>query len=272
MRRRGVWTQQGDKLVGSGAVGDAAQGRSVALSDDGRTAIVGGPGDLDTNPFTGGTRGAAWVFTRIGGVWTQQGPKLVGTGAVPDTGQGSCVALSADGNTAIVGGPEDPLLLGIGAAWIFSRSDGIWTQQSNKLIGTGYTNPARQGSSVALSGDGNTAIIGGPRDNKGAGAVWVFARGGGEWTQQGSKLVGTGTVATAQRNAEQGYSIALSADGNTAVAGGPFDNNGIGAAWVFIRPTKDDCKDGRWLDFASRTSPFTFTNQGQCVSYFAQPK
>ncbi len=271
-RRRGVWTQQDDKLVGSDAVGDAAQGRSVALSADGNTAIVGGPGDLLPDPLRGGHVGAVWVFTRSRGVWIQQGPKLVGTDAVPDSWQGWSVALSADGDTAITGGPEDPLFLGIGAAWIFARSGGIWTQQSDKLIGTGYTNPARQGWSVALSANGNTAIVGGPFDNNQIGAAWVYTRSDGVWTQHGNKLVGSDAVGTAQRNAEQGWSVALSADGNTAVAGGPFDNNGIGAAWVFIQPTKDDCKDGRWLNFVSRTSPFTFTNESQCASYFAQQK
>src|SRR5271168_1541823 len=64
------FTQQGPKLVGSGAVGAAQRGNSVALSADGNTAIMGGQGD---NSETG----AAWVFTRSGGVWTQQG-KLVG--------------------------------------------------------------------------------------------------------------------------------------------------------------------------------------------------
>jgi hypothetical protein len=61
-------------------------------------------------------------------------------------------------------------------------------------------------------------------------------------TQQGNKLVGTGAVGTALHNAEQGWSVALSADGNTAIVGGPFDNNGNGAVWVFVQPTKEDCK------------------------------
>jgi hypothetical protein len=42
-------TQQGTKLVGTGAVG-AAEGISVALSGDGNTAIVGGPGDKLRRP------------------------------------------------------------------------------------------------------------------------------------------------------------------------------------------------------------------------------
>jgi hypothetical protein len=62
--------------------------------------------------------------------------------------------------------------------------------------------------------------------------VWVFTRSLGVWGQQGSKLVGT----SAAGGAHQGSSNSLSADGSTAIVGGPFDNNGAGAAWVFAQP------------------------------------
>ena len=110
--------QLGAKLVGIGAVGPAEQGWSVALSADGRTAIVGGIVD---NKLTG----AVWVFTRDGDVWTQQGDKLVGTNGVGQGGQGSSVALSADGNTAIVGGPYDNS--NTGAVWVYNRNGTVWT-------------------------------------------------------------------------------------------------------------------------------------------------
>jgi hypothetical protein len=225
------FTQDGPKLVGSGAVGPntVLQGYSVALSGDGNTAVVGGLGD------NGGV-GAAWVFIRSGGLWTQQ-VKLVGSGAVGPANQGYRVALSGDGNTAIVGGPNDAS--GVGAAWVFIRSGGLWTEQI-KLVGSGAVGHAAQGASVALSGDGNTAIVGGPADDSGAGAVWVFTRSGGTWSPQ-PKLVGSFAVG----NAQQGYSVALSGDGNTAVVGGPCDNpgngcgnsspNSVGAAWIFTR-------------------------------------
>jgi hypothetical protein len=75
------------------------------------------------------------------------------------------VALSADGNTAIVGGPGDNGLTG--AAWVYTRSGNVWTQQGNKLVGTGVVGPQtpNQAVSVALSVDGNTAIVGGNQDN-----------------------------------------------------------------------------------------------------------
>jgi hypothetical protein len=45
---------------------------------------------------------------------------------------------------------------------------------SSKLVGTGYTGAALQGSSVSLSADGNTALVGGYYDNSGIGAAWIF--------------------------------------------------------------------------------------------------
>jgi hypothetical protein len=219
------WTQQGPKLVGTGAVGNAYQGGSVAISSDGNTAIEGGP--YDNNNGTG----AAWVFTRSGGVWIQQGPKLVGTGAVGSPWQGHSVAISSDGNTAILGGPYDNN--NSGAVWVFTRSGGVWTQQGPKLVGTGAVGGAFQGWSAAISSDGNTAIVGGPSDSGSAGAVWIFTRSAGVWTQQGPKLVGTGAIANPF--VDQGYSVAISSDGNTAIEGGSHDGYYSGAVWVFTR-------------------------------------
>jgi len=218
-RSGGVWSQQGSKLVGTGAVGKPWQGHSVSLSSDGNTAIVGGRGDINT-----GGGGAVWIYARSGVVWTQQGSKLFGTGAIGYAAQGEAVSLSADGNTAIVGGSNDNS--GVGAVWIYTRSNGIWTQQGSKLIGTGAVGNAWQGCSVSLSADGNTAIVGGDYDNSETGAVWVYTRLGGVWTQQGSKLVGTGSVGP---YVYQGGSVSLSSDGSTALIGGPGD-----AAWVFV--------------------------------------
>jgi lipocalin len=172
--------------------------------------------------------GSAWVFTRSNGVWSQQGPKLVGSPTVVgNVFQGSSVSLSYDGNTAIVGGPS-----GAGATWVFTRSRGVWNQQA-ELVGTGAVGEANQGYSVALSADGNTAILGGRLDNNYAGAAWVFTRSATVWSQLQAKLVGTGAVGPF---ANQGYSVALSADGKTAILGGPSDDYDVGAAWVFARP------------------------------------
>lgn len=220
IRSGGVWTQQGGKLVGTGAVGNAQQS-VVSLSADGNTALVGGFRD---NNFAG----AVWVFTRSGNVWSQQGSKLVATNPIGSSRFGISVDLSADGNTVIIGGHTDNA--NAGAVWIFTRSGNSWTYQS-KLTGAGAIGIARFGRSVSISADGNTAIVGGYEDDAQKGAVWVFTRSGGSWTQQGEKLVGTGATG----NAWQGFSVSLSADGNTALVGGPDDNALAGATWVFKR-------------------------------------
>jgi hypothetical protein len=222
-RSGSAWTQLGTKLTGSDETGPGGFGSSVALSADGLSALVGGPAD-------GGEVGAAWVFGRSGSAWTQQGAKLTGSGGIGRGARfGSSVALSADGLMALIGGPAD--LLEVGAAWVFGRSDSAWTQQGEKLTGSDEIGRGGLGGSVALSADAGTALIGGPADGGEAGAAWVFGRSGSAWTQQGAKLTGSGGTGAA----EFGWRVALSADGNTALIGGPDDSNQIGAAWVFTR-------------------------------------
>jgi len=245
------FSQQGSKLVGAGASGNAFQGYSVSLSADGNTAIVGGYADNSV-------AGAAWVWTRSGGVWTQQA-KLVGSGAI-NANQGYSVSLSADGNTALVGGASDNA--SFGAAWVWTRSGGVWTQQGAKLVGSGAVLHARQGVSVALSGDGNTAIVGGYGDDSNSGAAWVWIRSGGVWSQQGPKLFGSGAVG----NAQQGASVALSGDGNTAVVGGFNDNGNAGAAWIWTRSGGVWTQQGNKLVSSDGTA---FARQGLSVSLSA---
>jgi hypothetical protein len=111
------------------------------------------------------------VYTRSNGLWTEQGQKLVGSPDGPFM-LGSSVALSADGNTAVAGAPQPTadctagylLCQRIGSAWIFTCSNGVWTQQGSKLVGSGATiSPdlnafVLQGASVALSADAKTVM------------------------------------------------------------------------------------------------------------------
>src|SRR5262249_58468448 len=82
--------------------------------------------------------------------FVQQGPKLVGTGAVgvPGSQQGTSVAVSADGNTAIVGGQFDNSQRG--AAWVYTRSGGVWTQQGAKLVGAAADKTTRASPAACL--------------------------------------------------------------------------------------------------------------------------
>jgi hypothetical protein len=242
------WTQQGSKIVGTGGSGTQRQGGSLSLSSDGNTLAVGGYSDSSNT-------GATWIFTRSGGVWTQQ-DKLVGTTSATGQLQGYSVSLSNDGNTLAVGGIGDSSFTG--ATWIFTRSAGVWTQQ-DKLVGATSVTGQRQGTSVSLSSDGNTLAVGGPNDSTVTGATWIFTRSAGVWTQQGSKLVGA-TSATFQY---QGRSVSLSSDGNTLAVGGMGDSSNTSATWIFTRSA------GVWTQQGSKlvgATSATGQYQGSSVS------
>jgi hypothetical protein len=169
-RSGSIWTQQ-EKLTGTNEViGDEIfTGPSVALSEDGNTALVGKYADSGFN-------GAAWMFTRSGGNWTQQGEKL--TGAAKSQ-FGTAVAVSGDGNTALIGAPHDG---GgdFGYTWEFARSGGTWTPQGPKFTFNGASPSDSEwffGGAVALSEEGDIALIGGPGGGFRAGRVWFFASG-----------------------------------------------------------------------------------------------
>ncbi|SPF49700.1 exported hypothetical protein [Candidatus Sulfopaludibacter sp. SbA4] len=233
------YTQQA-KLVGSGALGGggvngACQGSSVSISADGNTAVVGGPCD---NNFSG----AFWIFKRSAGVWSQEGNKMLTN---QSNGQQGVTAISGDGNTIIEAGTGNTASALNGGAWIFIRnSNGTWSQQGGTLVPNDTDDPPGFGTSIAISSDGNTAIVGGTGDGGGTGAAWIFTRTGGQWTQQGPKLTGNDASATgiaATFGILQGVSVGISADGNTAIVGGNYDNNQIGAAWIYVRGS-----DGTW--------------------------
>ena len=203
------FVQQGEMLTGAGEGAHGEFGSSVALSSDGSTALVGAPADS-------GAAGAAWVFTRSGSTWSQQGPKL--TGGEASGHFGGNVALSADGNTALVASNHDQV-------WVFTRSGSTWTQQGEPLSGTeGGQTTFGAPYSVALSADGNTALLGDPV--VGAGAAWVFTRSGSTWTQQAGKLTGSGETG---EEALPARAFPVSSDGNTALIGGRgVVGNGLG--------------------------------------------
>jgi hypothetical protein len=249
-RSGSTWSQQGEKLTGTGEIGEeplsgGGFGYSVALSSDGNTALIGGRHDNKNV-------GAAWVFTRSGSTWTQQGAKLTATGEIGAGGFGESVRLSADGNTALIGGEHDNT--NVGAAWVFTRSGTTWTQQGEKLTGSGEVGEGRFGRSVALGAEGNTALIGAEHDNTGVGAAWVFTRSGSTWTQQGAKLTGGGEIGAGGF----GESVALSTDGNTALIGGPFDNTNVGAAWAFTRSGTTWTQQGEKLTGAGEVGEARF--------------
>ncbi|MBY0426514.1 MAG: hypothetical protein K2Q22_12810, partial [Cytophagales bacterium] len=226
------FSQNGIKLVGTGYLGNngygSSQGMSLSISADGKTLAVGGPDDGQYNI------GAVWIYTLSGSNWRQVGEKLVSTEANYGK-QGLSVSLSGDGKTLAVGAPGD---FNYGAVLIYTFTGSNWSQAGGKLVGTGYSGTSEQGTSVCLSTDGKTLAVGGIRDNNYVGAAWIFTLSGGNWSQAGSKLVGTGYVNQTNAGVRQGTSISISGDGKILVVGARTDNtnnSGVstGAVWTY---------------------------------------
>jgi autotransporter-associated beta strand protein len=215
-RVNGVWTEQQELTATGGAKLDRF-GYSVALSSDGDTAIIGA---ADDDVGTTLNQGTATVFVRTAGIWTQQ-QQLTATGAASF---GISVALSSDGNTAIVGANASTVGTQThqGTATVFTRLAGVWTQQQQLAAVDGEADDFF-GTSVALSSDGNTAIVGAFWDDVGTtanqGSATVFTRSNGFWTQQQQLLAAAGA-----EDDEFGFSVALSSDGNSALVGAFFDD------------------------------------------------
>lgn len=226
----GFW-QQRAMLSPQGSIGSCRFGTSISLSTDGQTLAVGGPNDNNFN-------GAVWIFyySSYNTTWNQI--QKITSPSGPQANQGYSVSLNQNGSVVVFGGPNDDNF-NIGATWVYTSLSGTWTQQA-KLIGTGIIGGiANQGWSVAISSDGNTIASGGPSDDGGIGATWVFTKINGIWTQQ-AKLVGSDNVgASAQGGSNvsslQSGAVSLSSDGNTLAVGGPYDDSNVGAVWIFTR-------------------------------------
>lgn len=213
----GVWTQQARLVDPDGAIGTGF-GCVADIADDGNTLLIGSCSNFTENL----TIGSVSVFVRENGNWRLQ-KKFRGNDTEADDAFPSAVALSGDGNTALVGAFMDD---GVGhnsdqgSAYVFVRSGEQWLQQEQLTAGDGGQ-WGYFGNAVALSSDGNTAMIGASRKN----AAYVFTRSSGGWSQQ-AKLTPADLDPYSSNFAA---SLALANSGNIAVIG---DNQ---CARLFVR-------------------------------------
>ena len=283
-RAAGTWMQQAYVKSANSEAGDLF-GYGVALSSDGSALAVAGYDEdgsgkgvnpANDNGLNGS--GAIYAFERQRGAWRQTG-YFKGSRSQRNDALGYDVAISGDGRTIAAGAGEESCLnpgIGpagcdsdtfpahlpagsVGAVYVWIRSGDAWLEQAFIKA----SNPDLEdwfGVRLALSGDGNTLLVGasmedsaarGPNGNQGdntapdAGAAYVFTRSGTNWKQE-SYL----KASNAEAFDEFGGSVALSADARTLVIGArteagasrgadvdPNDNSApeAGAAYVFAR-------------------------------------
>jgi hypothetical protein len=168
---------------------------------------------------------------------------------------GFSLAMSSGGTTLAVGAPlEDSSAVGIngsesdnnladaGAVYVYVNTGGTWVQEAYiKASNPGISD--QFGTTVALSSDGNTLAVGTPLEDSNAtgvngnegsngasqgGAVYVFARSAGAWSQQ-AYIKASNT----ETGDQFGLQIALSGDGNTLAVGAQLEDSaaiGVGGS------------------------------------------
>lgn len=268
-------------------------GVSVTLSNDGNTLAVGayredsnatGVNGDQTDNSTPNT-GAVYVFTRNVATWSQQAYIKASN---PDAGDrfGSWISMSGDGTTLAIGArfedgnggnQADNSIMDSGAVYVFIRSGITWSQQAYlKASNTGAGDLF--GAMVTLSNDGNTLAVGARQEDSNAtgiggneadnsaadsGAVYVFARSAGGWSQQAYIKASNTDIGD-----WFGVRVALSNDGNTLAVGAQYEGSGAiglggneldnsapnaGAVYVYSR------SGGAWMQSAYLKSSNTGT-------------
>jgi uncharacterized repeat protein (TIGR02543 family) len=227
------WQQQDldlaslDNRYGSSRSGNEF-GYSVSMSSDGNTVAIGAPGAHNDT-------GRVFIYKRNGSTWELKGyidgmsltDGIVGERAADRSGES--VSLSADGSTVAIGAPDNDA--GItsfssehGHVRIYQLSGSIWAQKGYDIDGESLQE--NSGFSVSLSADGNTVAIGAPfndgisttGETTSIGSVKIYQWNGSSWQQKGLDIDGE------SKGDWSGFSVSLSADGNTVAIGAPYND------------------------------------------------
>ncbi len=256
-------------------------GLTVALSNDGSTLVVGAPGEDSSATGVNGDEstekqlqsGAAYVFEYKDNKWVQH-TYLKASDSTQNSKFGYSLALSSDGNTLAIGAPEGHNEQS-GMVYIFTRSNNQWREQASLRAVRTETGDLF-GSAVALTGDGNTLVIGAPGEDSGitdtesdnstadSGAAYVWSLGSnGQWKQQ--QYIKPDNIT---RFGEFGKTTVISSNGKTLVIsadkGAATDNRGTGAIFVFSYQPGE----GQWLNqqLIKTTSPTRESRFGASIA------
>ncbi len=198
---------------------------------DGTTAIVSAPLE---SCLTGTNCGAAYIYTLVNDEWILQS-KLTALDA--HRGDSFGYRVSIDNDTAVIGAPNDNCIDGLenpniffsgcGAAYVFTRSGNVWTQQA-KLVASDIADDDLFGIYVDI--DADTIIVGSIwDDDKGfnSGSAYIFTRSGTTWSEQAKLIANDGASLDS-------FGKSVSISGDTVIIGSPL-NDIRGTAYVFTR-------------------------------------
>lgn len=238
-----AWMEQ--RIAAADGQADDLFGFRVLITGD--TAFVSAPAPI-YRP------GKVYVYTNVGGVWTETQQITPTPESDPPPGWSDFFgwSLSRSGDTLMIGAPFafDTMLGPIGAAYVFDLSGGTWTQTA-ELTALDAATTDYFGWAVAISGD--TALIGANSHNRGAngteGAAYVFVNSGGTWSQTQELESSDSTPGDGRQ-----FGSAVEFDGTTMLISSPgpdYSSNGIypqGAAYVFTN------SGGTWSEVQALTA------------------
>jgi len=257
---------ESEKIMASdGASGDFF-GCAVSISGDGSTALVGANG-VDVASYG---EGAAYIYEKVNGTWTQRA-KLMASDGAPNDYFGGAVSISSDGSTALVGAysVDDGTSTDEGAAYIYEKVNGTWTERAKLTASDGVQNDYF-GGAVSISGDGSTVLVGANGVDDGTsyyeGAAYIYEKPGGGWTTT-STYTAKLTTSEGAYGDLFGSSVSISSDGSTALVGAYSVDDGTsmheGAAYIYEKP------GGGWMTTSTYTAKLTASDGAQ-EDYFGQ--
>ncbi|MCP4134067.1 MAG: hypothetical protein GY754_24055 [bacterium] len=210
------------KLFFSPSDGAEGFGRSVAVSAEGSTIVIGAP-------YNANHSGNVYVHQWTGSDWNET--KLTADDSADYDDFGSSVAISSDGSTiavgADVGGGNGDYL---GSVYVYRWIEGAWIQ-TKKLMADDGAKLDHFGYSVGISSDGSTIVVGAHTFGSADVYRWIE----GAWIQT-KKLTADGGASWQNF----GKSVGISSDASTVVIGAPSDNNnGVHSGSVYVY---------RWID------------------------
>lgn len=196
-------------------------GSAVAI--DGDRIIVGAPHDADLN---GVETGAAYIYARRGGGWTETAKLVADDGADGDQ-FGATVSISGD--RAVVGAfLHSASKFESGAAYVFTLRAGVWSQTA-KLVAADAKEEDRFGGDVFIDHDSIVVSAPGDDDNgDAAGAAYAFTYGDGAWVQESKLLASDGYPAHL-------FGIDVAISGDVAIVGAHENYYSNGSAYIFTR-------------------------------------
>jgi hypothetical protein len=179
----GSWTEE-QRIEPDAPAAALNFGCSVSLSSDGTTLAIGAPGD--DGGFPG--KGAVFMYTVSGGVWSQD-QKLTASDAAAGDTFGNSVEIDQSGDLALAVGAMSRDNGGsgsVGAVYFFTYSGGSWSEDAES--------PLVPSSAVAFTGAGASvdihngwAVLGTNEE----GEVYVYQNAGGTWIELQTITTGT---------------------------------------------------------------------------------